>query len=69
MMGCGIATTSAVIFREPGGHGTTCIGGGGDDGAAVFSFPGSDSVLIVAVSSLVVAVGVDGAALDSAVAF
>jgi len=77
MIGCGIATTSAVIFRVPGGHGTTCIGGGAN-GAAAFSFAGSDSVLIVATSSLVVAVSVAGtfdaavsvgAAIGSAVVF
>ncbi|HJY27334.1 MAG TPA: hypothetical protein VJ306_04810, partial [Pyrinomonadaceae bacterium] len=56
MSGCGIATTSALIFRVPGGHGTTCIGGG----AAALSFVVSDSVLIVSVSSLIVAVGVAG---------
>jgi hypothetical protein len=66
MIGCGIATTSAVIFRVPGGHGATCIGGG-TLGAAAFAFTGSDSVLTVAVSSLVVAVV--GAAIGSAVVF
>jgi len=68
-MGCGIATTSALILRVPGGHGTTCIGGGDDGAAAALSFTGSDSVLIVAVSSLVVAVGIAGAALDSMLVF
>jgi len=73
MIGCGIATTSALTLRVPGGHATTCGGGGVVVvlGAAVFSFAGSDSVLTAAaggVSSLVVAVGV-AAALVSAVAF
>jgi hypothetical protein len=64
MIGCGIATTSALTLRVPGGHATTC------GGSAVVGAAGSDSVLIV--SSLVVAVGVmgsGGAALDSAVGF
>jgi hypothetical protein len=66
MIGCGIATTSAVILRVPGGHATTW------GGAAAFAFAGSDSVLIVvtgAVSSFVVAVGVARTALGSTVAF
>jgi hypothetical protein len=63
MMGCGIATTSALTLRVPGGHATTC-GAGAVAGAA-----GSDSGLV---SSLVVAVGVvgsGGAALDSTAGF
>jgi hypothetical protein len=63
MIGCGIATTSALTLRVPGGHATTCGGG------AVVGAAGSDSGLV---SSLVVAVGVmgsGGAALDSTVGF
>jgi hypothetical protein len=63
MMGCGIATTSALTLRVPGGQATTCGGG------AVVGAVGSDSGLV---SSLVVAVGVSGsggAALDSTVGF
>jgi len=66
MMGCGIATTSALTRRVPGGHATTC-GGGAVLGATAFSFPGSDSVLIGGGgggSSLVA-----GSAPDSVVAF
>jgi hypothetical protein len=73
MIGCGIATTSALTLRVPDGHATTCGGGGVVVvlGAAAFSLAGSDSVLSGAaggVSSLAVAVGVV-AALVSAVAF
>src|SRR5690242_8854887 len=76
MMGCGIATTSALIRRAPGGHATTC---GGSDGGALGA--GSASVFAtaggVAVSSFVVAAGIAGilagvsgtAALGSIVAF
>src|ERR1700741_5072981 len=65
MIGCGIATTSALILRVPGGHGTTCIGGGADAGAAAIGFAGSVSVLIGAAavgtgSALAAAVGVAG---------
>src|SRR5215510_7497123 len=66
MIGCGIATTSAMILREPAGHGTTW------GGAAAFAFAGSDSVLMVVtagVSSLVVAVGVALTAFGSTVVF
>src|SRR5215207_7699087 len=65
MIGCGIAITSALIMRVPGGQGMICTGGavaGAALGAA--SFAGSVSGLIavgetgVAVSS--VALGIAG---------
>jgi hypothetical protein len=65
-----MATTSALTLRVPGGHATTCGGGGAVLGATAFSFPSSGSVLIV--SSLVVAAGVagsGGATLDSTAGF
>src|SRR5215213_11950873 len=73
MIGCGIATTSALIARAPGGHGTICTG------AAVFAVAGSVSIStgVAGGSSFVVAIGVTGifdaesgsAALGSTAAF
>jgi hypothetical protein len=51
MMACGIATTSALIKREPRGHGITCGAAGAVGGVAVFSFTGSVSVLFAVAGS------------------
>src|SRR5690349_22725655 len=65
MIACGIATTFALIKREPAGHGAACTGAGTVlvvSGAAVVSFATSVSVLTVvagtfSVSSFVFGMG------------
>jgi hypothetical protein len=58
MIGCGIATTSALTLRVPGGHATTC------GGSAVVGAAGSDSVLIV---SSLATVGVCAASIEAVI--
>ena len=63
MIGCGIATTSALIMRVPGGHGTICGGAAVEDaalGAGGVSFAASVSGVAggAVVSSFVVALAV-----------
>jgi hypothetical protein len=71
MIGCGIATTSALIFRVPGGHAMTCGGVAGVlDAGSVSVFGGAAGISSLAVGATGIFAAVSGTtALGSIVAF